>query len=209
MQKKTIIFVLSLLLCISSWAQQTNILNSVSPKLRQFIIDHPAASKLLTDTLSEAFSNRVVQIYYFYSDDKSLPGSYHYYPSESAVGICILESQQPVDEFSSFIFEALNSEGEKHFQELSYKAQSGNISRTNYATEIMRVEFAAVKRTQNLLGNLKLNEKEISGSHLYKHFLECPSKFEDFLIYTKKISLPERDSIKEYEAQYDLLRRSQ
>lgn len=193
--------------CVSSFAEESKILGTFSPKLRQFVIGHPGALQILTNTLSEAFSNRTVQLYYFYSNDKSLPVSYHYYPSESAVGICILENQTPLDEFSTFVFEAVNSEGEKHFQELSHRAEVGDISRTDYATEIMRVEFTAVKRTGDLLCNLKPNDKEIFDSHTYKHFFECPKKFEDFLIYTKNISLPERDPFEEYEAQYDLLRK--
>jgi hypothetical protein len=213
MQKKIIILFLPLLLCVSSWAQQTNVLNSnysVSPKLRQFIIDHPGASKMLTKALSEAFSNRTVQLYYFYSDDESIPRAYHYYPSESVVGICIRENQQPVDEFITFLFEVLNSEGEKHFQEIIQKAKSGTISKTNFATEILKVEFEAVKRTRDLIGNLKLNKKEISESDYYNRFVECPNKFEAFLSYTKKVSLHgDRDSIKDYETQYDLLRKSQ
>jgi hypothetical protein len=207
MQKKIIILLLTLLLCVSSWAQQTNILNSnysVSPKLRQFITDHSAASKLLTDTLSESFSNRTVQLYYFYSDDESIPRAFHYYPDESVVGIVIRENQQPSDEFISLLFEVLNSENEKRFQEITQKAESGALSKANYATEILKTEFEVVKRTRELIRGLNLNKKEISESYLYNRYIECPNKFEDFLSYKKKVS-PQRDQIKEYEMQYDSL----
>lgn len=208
MQKKIIILFLSLLLCFSSWAQQTNILSSASPKLRQFLIDHPTASKLLTNTLSEAFSDRTVQLYYFYSDDESVARAVHYYPHESAVVIAIRENQEPSDEFFCLIFEMLNSEGEKRFQRIFKKAASGTMSRTDFANEMLKVEFEAVKRMRDLVGNLKFNDKEIAKSHYYKRFIECPNKFEDFLAYTEKLSSPHQSPAKEYEAQYDLLRKT-
>ncbi|HXI68995.1 MAG TPA: hypothetical protein VNN22_01420 [Verrucomicrobiae bacterium] len=216
MQKKINILFLPLLLCLSSWAQQTNLLNSsysVSPKLSQFIIDHPQASKLLTNILSEAFSNRTVQLYYYYSDDKSIPSAFHYYPSESVVGITIRENQLPSDEFISLVFEVLNSESEKHFQDLYQKAQLGSISRTNFAQEIMKVEFKAAKRTRDLIGSLKLSDKEMAESKQCRRFIECPNEFEDFLSYTEKVNqitnALRRDPIKEYEMQYDSLRKTQ
>ena len=207
MRRKIIILFLLLLLCLSSWAQQNNFLGGASPKLRQFLTDHPAATKLLTNTLSEAFSNRTVHLYYFYSDDESIARAFHYYQYESSVVIAIRENQQPSDEFICLVFEMLNSEGETRFQEISEKAASGTISRTNFPIEILKVEFEAVKRIHDLLGNLKLNEKEVDESYYYNRFTQCPNKFEDFLSYTKKVS-PHRDPIKEYEAKYDLLRRT-
>jgi hypothetical protein len=207
MQKKIIILFLSLLVCVSSWAQQTNILNSnysVSPKLRQFITDHSGASKLLTNALSEAFSNRTVQLYYFYTDNESTPRAFHYYPDESVVGIVIRENQQPSDEFISLLFEVLNSESEKHFQEITQKAENGDLSKTNFITEILKVEFEADKRTRDLISDLNLNKKEISESYFYNRFIKCPNKFEDFLPYQKMVS-PNRDLFKEYGMEYDSL----
>ena len=69
-------------------------------------------------------------------------GNWH----ESVVLITIRENQQPADEFICLIFEALNSEGEKHFQEIIKRAEPGILSRTNFASEILKVEFEAVKK---------------------------------------------------------------
>jgi hypothetical protein len=210
MQKKIIILFLPLMLCVSCWAQQAKILNSnysISPKLRQFIIDHPAASQFLTNAFSEAFSNRTVQLYYFYSDDESIPRAFHYYPDESVVGIGIRENQQPSDEFICLLFEILNSEGEKHFKEICQKAKGGALSKTNFVNEILKVEFEAVKRTRTLILDLGLKKKEISQSYYYNRLIGCPNKFEDFLSYKKKVS-PQRDQIKEYETEYDSLQKT-
>ena len=196
----------STFLCVSSFAQESNILDTVSPKLRQFVITHPGALQLLTNTLSEAFNGRTVQLYYFYSEDKVAARAYHYYPSESVVGICIRENQEPSDEFACLIFEMLNSEGEKRFQEFYHKAESGDISKTNFAREMLNVEFVAVKSTGNLLHNLKFSKKEISESYYYKRFIECPDSFEDFISYSVKVS-SHGDPIKEFETKYDSLRK--
>ncbi|HTA94662.1 MAG TPA: hypothetical protein VK769_00915 [Verrucomicrobiae bacterium] len=210
MQKKIIILFLPLLLCVSSWAQQTNILSSnysVSPKLRQFITDHSTASKLLTNALSEAFSNRTVQLYYFYTDDESTARAFHYYPDESVVGIVIRENQQPPDEFICLLFEVLNSEGEKRFQEIYQKAKDGTLSKGDFVNAVSKVEFEAIKRTRDLIHDLNLNKKEISESYYYNRLIQCPDKFEDFLSYKKKVS-PQRDQVKEYEMDYDSLRKT-
>lgn len=160
----------------------------------------------------ESFTNRDVRFYYFYTQDESIPRASHYYPNdyptENEVWIYIKADQQPVDEFFCVIFEMLNSEGEKRFQELMSQARAGTILRTNYALEITRQEFVATKRTHDLIGRLKFTRKEISSSQYYKRFLECPDGFEDFLVYQKKVVKgSQRDPIKEYETQYDLIRK--
>jgi hypothetical protein len=123
------------------------------------------------------------------------------------VGIAIRENQQSSDEFICLLFEVLNSEGEKRFQEIYQKAKDGTLSKTNFVNEILKVEFEAVKRTRELIRGLNLNKKEISESYFYNRYIECPNKFEDFLSYKKKAS-PQRDQIKEYEMQYDSLRKT-
>src|SRR5271167_2793647 len=112
MLKKLSAILLAILSCISSQAQGTNIYSMMSPQLREFLATHPGASKSLSDTFSEAFSNRVVQLYYFYTDDESGPQALHYYLNESSVVIGIRENQEPGDQCYCLIFEILNSEGE-------------------------------------------------------------------------------------------------
>ncbi len=196
----------SLLMCIPSYAEESKLLSMVSPKLRQFLTTHPGTLAVFTNTLSEAFSRRAVQVYYFYSDNDSEPRTYHYYPSESVVGICVRENQQPLDEFLCLVFESLNSESEKAFRDLYRRAESGGITRTGFAQEMLKVEFNAAKRMRDLVRRLKLNEKEVSESYYYTRFSGCPDGFDDFLSYIAKVS-PARDAIKGYEGRYDSLRK--
>jgi hypothetical protein len=109
---------LSMLLCASSWAQQTNIVSAASPKLKKFISNHPEAAKIFTNAISSAFSNKTVQLYYFYSDDESEARAYHYYPNTVGmpeVIVCVRENQSSLDEFITILFETLNTKQEAGF----------------------------------------------------------------------------------------------
>jgi hypothetical protein len=188
------------------WAQTNEWLGPFSPGLRAFLTNNPEDFRVLTNILSEAFTNRSVRFYYFYTQDESAPRAEHFYPDVWEVFINIEADQQPADELLSIIFESLNSEGEKHFDELADEARSGTISKTNYALEVVRQEFVAVKRTRDLLGKLTLTKHEIAASHFYKRFSETPERFEDFLDYLKKVNRSRRDLIDQYEEKYDFLR---
>jgi hypothetical protein len=200
-------FLLSAFLCAAAGARETNILNQVSPKLQQFLMEHPTALRPLTNVLSAAFADRTLRLYYLYSDDESVPRASHDYPEESVVAIFIRENQQPSDEFISLLFEAQNSTSEKQFLNLCAEATSGSISKNDFAQDFGRLEFDAAKRTRDFLKDIKMGRGEINKSHYYKLFRAVPDDFEEFLIYTKNVSSPPRDLIKEYEAKYDLLRK--
>jgi hypothetical protein len=209
MKRRIILFIVAALCCQSVWAQEGNFQYKFSPKLQQFLMSHPDARQVLTNVTSETFSNKLIQIYYFYTDDESTPKAFHYYPTETVVGIGVRENLQPLDEFTCLTFEAINAQGEKRFREICQMAGSGQISRSDFAQEILKQEFKAAKKARDLLKGLKLGKKEKTGASAYENLLGCPDKFEDFLIYTKKVSSADRDPIEEYEKQYDSLRRSQ
>jgi hypothetical protein len=204
--KVTLIF-LSVLICVSSWAETPNILDMSSPKLRQFLVGHPVASITLSNIYVEAFSNRSVHIFYFYSDDESVPRAHHSYADEASVNIFIRENQQPSDECLSLIFEMINSEGEKRFLQLADMAKSGKITKQDFVKEVMRQEFKAVRKIQSLIGGFNLNNTETHESYFYNRIANCPGNFEDFLTYKKKVS-PNRDQVKEYGQWYDYLRKN-
>jgi hypothetical protein len=190
----------------SSFAQESGIVSMVSPKLRQFLKIHPDALQVLTNTVSEAFTRKSLQLYYFYTTNDFVDRSYHYYPSDSVVGVCIRENQEPLDEFISLVFETLNSENEDQFQTIIRKAESGDVSRNDFAQEIIKIEFIAEKQVIKTIEHLKLTEKEKSDSHFYKEEVACPDEFKDYISYIRQLS-PGRDPVKAYEAQYDLLRK--
>jgi len=166
---------------MSSQAQGTNLYGMMSPKLKQFLAAHPGASCVLSNLLSEAFTNRTVTLYYFYTDDDSIPGGTQYYPGTPSVVIGIRENQRPTDEYICLVFEVINSERETRFNELTDEARAGKISRSEYATEMLRHEFQTAKRIQELLPKLGLTETEIAESGYYKQSIECPKTFEEFL----------------------------
>lgn len=194
--------------CLLCRAGGTNIFSVMSPDLRQFLATHPGASESLSNTLSEAFAGRSIQLYYFYSDDQNVARAFHYYPDASSVGIVIQENQQPSDQSICLIFEMLNSEGEKQFQALSEQAQAGTISKTNFVIGILRQEFEAVQRMKALLPHFKLSKLEMAKSHYYMLYLDCPNTFDGFLSYSKHLWSSGKyvsDRIVYYEQQYDSL----
>jgi len=192
-------------LCLTAGAQSNSFASTVSPKLRQFLTDHPAAALTLSNTLAEAFTTRTYRIYYFYSDDESIPRAAHTYAGPSMVWITVRENQQPADEFVGLIFEALNSEGGQRFGELADLARVGRITKPNFVREVMRQEFQAVKKTRAMLGGFQFTPAEIEASYFYSRFIQCPDDFEQFLVFKKKVS-PNRDQVKEYEKLYDTIR---
>jgi hypothetical protein len=198
-----------MLLSVSSWAQQNNIISEASPKLKKFLLDNPEAAKIFTNAISNTFANRTVRLYYFYSDDESEARAFHFYPNMAGspdVMLCIRENQTSLDEFITTFFETLNSKNESGFTALSQNAYSGTITREQFAKGILQYEFEATKNTRSILLTLKFGTKEINDSHYYGRFIECPTNFDDFLAYSKKVS-QDRDVMKEYELKYDSLRK--
>jgi len=189
---------------ISCWAQgYSAALKGLSPKLKQFMADHPAASASLSKALSEAFGNRHLELYYFYSDDESVARAEHYYPNPTSVTIVVRENQLPCDECICLLFEVLNSEGEPRFQQLGAMAKAGTISKVEYATEVLRQEFQATKKTRDLIATFGLGQDEIAESWSYNRFIQCPDDFAAFLPYLRKVS-PNRHAFEDYERYYDL-----
>jgi hypothetical protein len=197
-----------MLLCVSSWAQ-SNILGGASPKLKKFLSDKPQAAKIFTNAISSAFSNRTVQLFYFYSEDDSTPWAYHFYPNQAGspeVMLCVRENQTPLDEFITTLFEIENSKNEDNFTKISQDAYYGTISREQFAKDVLQYEFEATKDTRAILLALKLGKKETGNSYYYPRFLECPTNFDGFLSYSKNAST-NRDVMKEYELKYDRVRK--
>ena len=199
---------LAVLLSSSSQAQKSNILGSVSPKLRQFLTAHPEASLALSNAPSEAFHNRAVQLYYMYSDDESIARAFHYYPDETSVGIVIRENQQPCDECICLIYETLNSLGEKQFQELAERAKSGTVTKADFVKGIFQQEFPVEMKMQKIVGSFRITNKEKNESYFYNRLMQEPNGFEKAMAYKKKAA-PKQELIKFYEREYDDLRDSE
>src|SRR5262249_55874707 len=151
-------------------------------------------------------SNRTIQIYYFYTEDASVPRASHICADEALLRISIRENQQASDECICLMFEILNSEGDDRFKKLSEQAMKGTKSKSYFVKEVMRQEFYAVKKTQALLGHFGLSKSEISESYYYNRFIQSPDDFEEYLSYKKEVS-PDRDQEKEYGQLYDSLRK--
>jgi hypothetical protein len=196
--------------CSVGWAQQRNFFDTASPKLKKLLANNLIAYQALTNELTKAFSTNSVRLFYFYSEDESQPRAFHFYPWMAAsadVYICVRENQTDIDEYICFLYEVQNSKGRARFEQIFQAARNGDISRNTFAIEISRVEFEAVKATKQIIATLKLSKKQQAESYYYNRFANCPAEYEEFEAYTKRIS-PHRDSIGDYEKQYDRVRRA-
>jgi hypothetical protein len=209
MRKSSYTFLLSILLCVSSWAQSSSVVIEASPKLKKFLSDNPEAAKVFANAIATAFSQKTVQLLYFYSDDESKARAFHFYPNTIGspdVMLCIRENQTPLDEFITTLFETLNTKNENAFTELSQNAYSGTITKEQFAKGILQKEFEATKSIHSILLELRLATNEVNESFYYRKFAECPTNFDGFMAYSKKVS-QSRDAMKEYELKYDSLRK--
>jgi hypothetical protein len=188
------------LLCASAYSQQ-----GLSPKLSQFLLEHPSALSALSNALWEAQLSRPVHVYYFYANQQAhLPAMHRYLDGASTLGVFVQENQPACDEGIDILFEVLNSKGEKRFKELWDKAESRAISKEDYVKEILREEFKAVVATRKVIVNFNLSEKEVAGSQNYKWFMESPTDFEKFLVHRKQAGHAQGDNY--YREQYDKIR---
>ncbi len=155
---RSVVVALFCLFCAEAHSKGDEFLDMVSPKQRSFLRENPKALKTLNTVVAEAFATRSVQIYYYYSSDKTRPIASHYYPTDSAVGIIIKAEQEALDEYLSILFECINSHGEPRFKRIFESAQKGEISRREFALEILKVEFEALGKMKGLLEGLNLSK---------------------------------------------------
>jgi hypothetical protein len=202
MSRMFVLAVLSIVICFGAQAQ-----NSFSPELTKFLLNHPATSLVLSNTFAETSFTHKVEIYYYYTVDESTPKAHHNYLGESStLGIFVCENQPACDQCICILFELLNSKGEKRFRELWALAESGGISKENFAKEILRQEFQAVRETQNLIQKFDLKPEDVAKSKSYTQFMQSPNDFETFLAYSQKLS--QGGDQKAYEELYDKIRKS-
>jgi len=204
MKNRILPFVLSLLLCSLSFANESDVHSAFSPKLRNYLTNNPTALKVLTNAFSEAFAGKTFRLFYFYAEDESQPRAFHTYAEPSAVWISVRENQDVRDELITLLFEVINSKSEEKFRKIAREARMRSVKKSQFAKQVLRIEFDAVKATRDLLRTLDFSEKERADSYYYNRFDQCPDDFEAFLAYSKKVS-PKRDALKEYEAKYDSL----
>jgi hypothetical protein len=189
-------------ICISTKAQDT-----FSPQLNHFVECHPQALLILSNAVVKTKGSAGVRIdtFYFYTDDETVPTAHHNWALNGSpqVAIYIRGGGQPVDEYLNFLFEVINTRGDKVFKELFQQAASNQISKSNFVRGVLLQEFQAAKAVQKLLTQLGLKPDEITISKCYDDFLNTPDDFDKFLSYAKD---PARQGAEPgYEELYDRL----
>lgn len=179
-----------------------DIVDSLSPKLRAILVQHPAAKDMLTNAFSKAFAGKHVQLFYFYCGDTNTTPGFHFYRGEGFVNIAVSEKEDPWDQYVVVLGETINSKHEKSFTKLFEEAQRGRLSRTEFPLKVLRLEHQTAMQTRGLIKELKLSEAELAGAALCRRLLNCPDDFDEFLAYVKSQENG-RNPVLEYERVYD------
>lgn len=195
---------LFVLLASNGITQEPSILAQVSPKLRQFIADHPAASKALTNALHEVAA-RHLAVFYFYTADETRPPALHHSPDESSLVVTLRENAQPCDEFICLLYEIVNAKSDETYRALFKEAKTGTISKERFIDSVFEKEFVAAKEMKLLITNLGLTPAEADGSRNLQVFRQCPDTFAEFLTQVKA-DTNSNFQLKSYEEQYDAVR---
>jgi hypothetical protein len=183
-------------------------IDSLSPKLQLFLKQHSSISNSFVESSREVLQTRRVQLYYFYAADPSVPPATHYDAAVNSTAIVVKENQEPLDECVCILFELINSTHESQFSQVVKKAYSGELSKSEFAKELLKIEFSSTIKVQKLLKTEKFESQETKSAEHYNRLLACPTKFDDYLKFIE--TTPSRNPVKEYESQYeDLVKRRQ
>lgn len=201
-----LIFILFTALSLIS-AQASSLEEQMSTALKALLATNAPSRKALDKVISELPTGTELRLTYFRSASESEPLSTHgYFPS--GIIVSLRADQQPWDEFICLYFEIANSLSRKRFEALVDEAKSGAIARDKFPIEGLRIEFAAVKRTRDVIKSLSISTDEQLASYSYTRLSGCPDNFDDFLAYRQRVS-PKRDPIGFYKELYDKLQRKQ
>jgi hypothetical protein len=184
----------------SAPAEQMSILEMASPRLRTLLNAQPVLLRELTNSLATTFAHKRIRLFYFYSN-ASETRSFHMYPDTSTIFIYIPQDLVPLDEYLLLLYESINATHESDFVSVYQKASAGKIGRSDFAREILKVEFETVLQVRKKLRGFALDTE---NSLYYDRFKKCPDNFEDFLLDVKKPSA-KGDVFSFYERQYDSL----
>ena len=161
---------LLLLIEVPTAEASTNFLSQLSPKLRTFLLEHPAAKQKLEGESSNLLKRKQLKIYYFYTDDEAVPKASHYYPNASGVIIMLRENQEAIDEYICLLFEVANTSFEHRFRILQDEALSGNIDKSEFVRGVFESQLQAMQQTRKVLSEIELPKSETSKSHFYGQF---------------------------------------
>jgi hypothetical protein len=193
--------------CTNCSKQSTALVQMLSPKVREFIEHHSEVNELLTDAFREATTNRTMRVYYFYTEDVTVPPAFHSWTfSASNFVIFVRENDWPVDELTGIFFELINSQRDDKVQAIVQRAALGRIGRQDYVVAIAKEEFAAAPKLQAFLNRLRLSKQEMAECRDYQFFAGAPMDFETFMSHMKEASLKGRNYFGFYEEQYDAIR---
>ncbi len=91
-----------------------------------------------------------------------------------------------IDKWSGLVFELFNLEGTEAFAELHARALAGEVDGETYANEATKLEFVALKRTEEFFRKRPMPGAKPGRNRLYEGMLDLPATYEEYLVRLKQ-----------------------
>ncbi len=157
------------------------LLPTLSPALRRLLDNSSEARTVLSRALAQTSGARQLRVRYFYRGDSKEPWSdyFHYGPNVLYVGLAM--SQTDWDEYVALVFELENSLNSDQSHELWASALRRELSASDYASELLKLEYAALCRANGRLESVSAVEPQLADSQRYHEMIEGTRSYNEFV----------------------------
>lgn len=129
-------------------------------------------------------------------------------PNDERTRIIIRVSSElpPLDQIAALIYECKNAQNEQIFGEYIQAAYMGNLTKTEFIHNILRLEHKKLKETRAFLTvQYPFSDMDPSRTEFYRRMLHTPENFDAFLDYLHRIKREEYDVFDMYSRFYDFI----
>lgn len=110
------------------------------------------------------------------------------------------------DQVACLVYEAINAQNERQFIEITEEAHKGEMTKTQFIHNILRLEHKSLKKTRAFLSNLvPYKDIDLSQTIFYSKMSGTPEEFDAFIEYLQRIKREDYDVFKHYSDFYDFV----
>lgn len=179
----------------------------------QFICDRPDVASVINDnpTLRHALEMHFAgvthgsRVYWDNSRPVSGRGAESYSGCVAVVRVSRAKSISPTDKCASLMFELLNLQSKHDFHSLHLAASGRRISRDDYATRCVRLEYAALKKAHEFFCTYPLANANFQNDSFYCGVFLHNGDFSDYVHYLDGLDGGEYDPREYFKRAYDTL----
>jgi hypothetical protein len=152
------------------------------PDMGVIINREPALRKALEAGFESELSGS--QVYWDFGEPRNGRLAEHVTPSSinpTLVRVSKKQGRSGVDQCAGLLFELKNATFDKEFMSLYRAARERKISRDDFATSCIRLEFLAVQKTRAYFRSHPLSKPNTASSPFYTMVMRVTSDFSDYL----------------------------